>query len=130
MVTRWRSVSTSDRQWCAGAITTPIGLLPAVIAHTHLLRRRGLLGLEAFESILVLPNTRWIHTLGMQFPIDVAHVDVSGAIITSQTVSPNKLTLPVLSAQMVLESYAGMMSQHGLAIGMKITVSHVRSVAI
>lgn len=130
MVTRWRSVSTSDHLWRSGAITTAFGVLPASIAHTRSLRRRGLLGLDNFGSILVLPNTRWIHTLGMQFPIDVAHMDASGVIVAIETVTPNKITLPVLSARVVLESYAGMMFRHGLRKGMKITVNHVPSAAI
>lgn len=130
MVTRWRSVSTSDRQWRSGAITTSIGLLPASIAHTRSLRRLGLLGLDNFESILVLPNTRWIHTLGMRFPIDVAHVDASGLIVAMKTVQPNQVMLPVLSAWVVLESYAGMMLRHGLHKGMKTTVIHLPSAAI
>ena len=130
MVTRWRSVSTSDRQWHSGAIATSVGLLRASIAHARSLRRLGLLGLDNFESILVLPNTRWIHTLGMRFPIDVAHVDASGLIVAMKTVQPNQVMLPVLSARVVLESYAGMMLRHGLRKGMKTTVIHLSSAAI
>jgi uncharacterized membrane protein (UPF0127 family) len=66
----------------------------------------------------------------MQFPIDVAHLNASGLIVAMETVKPNQITRPVLSAQVVLESYAGMMFRHGLRKGMKITVNHVPSAAI
>ena len=130
MATRWRSGSTSDHEWRLGAITTAFGVIPACIAHTRSLRRRGLLGLDNFDSILVLPKTRWIHTLGMQFPIDVAHLNASGLIVAMETVKPNQITRPVLSAQVVLESYAGMMFRHGLRKGMNIAVNHAPSAAI
>ncbi|NBO54089.1 MAG: DUF192 domain-containing protein [Actinobacteria bacterium] len=116
--------------WRSGAITTAFGVIPACIAHTRSLRRRGLLGLDNFDSILVLPKTRWIHTLGMQFPIDVAHLNASGLIVAMETVKPNQITRPVLSAQVVLESYAGMMFRHGLRKGMNIAVNHAPSAAI
>lgn len=130
MVTPWRSVSTSETEWIAGTITTASGVLPTSIAYTRSLRRRGLLGLDHFDSILALPNTRWVHTLGMRFPIDVAHIDTSGVVVALETVLPNRITLPVLSARMVLESYAGMMLRHGFYKGMEIIVSGTTSVVI
>lgn len=66
----------------------------------------------------------------MRFPIDVAHVDASGLIVAMKTVQPNQVMLPVLSARVVLESYAGMMLRHGLRKGMKTTVIHLSSAAI
>jgi uncharacterized membrane protein (UPF0127 family) len=66
----------------------------------------------------------------MQFPIDVAHLNASGVIVAIETVTPNKITRPVLSAQVVLDSYAGMMFRHGLHKGMNITVNHAPSAAI
>ena len=52
----------------------------AEVADSRSARRRGLLGRDGLDGALVIQRCRWIHTLGMRFPIDVAYLDHDGAV--------------------------------------------------
>ena len=83
MATCSRSASTSERLGtpCPGsyAVTTcwqrRRSRLPARS------RRRGLLGRDHVDGVLVLRPCRQVHTFGMQFPIDVAFCDRYGFVL-------------------------------------------------
>ena len=53
-------------------------LASAEVADTRRARRRGLLGRDGLDGALVIERCRWIHTIGMRFPIDVAYVGDDG----------------------------------------------------
>ena len=42
------------------------------VADSRSARRRGLLGRDGFEGVLLFEGTRSVHSVGMRFPIDVA----------------------------------------------------------
>jgi len=42
------------------------------VASTRAARRDGLAGRDEVEGALLLQRTRWVHTIGVRFPIDVA----------------------------------------------------------
>ena len=44
-------------------------------------RRRGLLGRDGIEGALLIERARSVHTIGMRFPIDVAHLDAEGVVL-------------------------------------------------
>ena len=48
-------------------------------------RRRGLIGRDALEGVLVIRPCRQVHTFGMQFPIDVAFCDRYGFVLHQTT---------------------------------------------
>ena len=47
-------------------------LAAAEVAVTRKVRRRGLIGRDHLDGVLVLRPCRQVHTFGLQFPIDVA----------------------------------------------------------
>lgn len=87
------------------------------IASTRGERRRGLLGREGIDGALLLERTRWVHTIGMQFPLDVAYLDVDGTVVKTLTMHPHRLGAPVPRARSVIEAQAGAFGRWGLAVG-------------
>lgn len=77
------------------------------IASTRSERRRGLLGRDSFEGALLIERARSVHTVGMRFPIDVAHIDESGRVLRVTTMARHRIGLPVLRARGVIEAEAG-----------------------
>jgi len=69
------------------------------------------------EGALILPRTRWIHTLGMRFPLDVAYLDGDGHVVKTMRMKPNRVAVPVLPARTVVEAEAGAFSRWGLRVG-------------
>lgn len=85
-------------------------------------RRRGLLGRDGIEGALLLRPARWIHTFGMRFAIDVAHLDEDDVVIALTTMRPNRLGRPVLAARSVVETEAGAFASWGLGIGDRLEI--------
>lgn len=70
-------------------------------------RRRGLLGRDGLEGALLIEHARSVHTVGMRFPIDVAHLADDGTVLRTKTMPRHRVGLPVLKASKVLEAEAG-----------------------
>lgn len=70
-------------------------------------RRRGLLGRDGIDGVLLLRPARSVHTFGMRFPIDVAHCDGDLRVLRVTTMARNRLGRPCLGARCVLEAEAG-----------------------
>ncbi len=85
-------------------------------------RRRGLLGKDGFEGALLIDHARSVHTIGMRFPIDVAHLDGDHVVLRTCTMSRNRLGLPVWHAHCVLEAEAGSFARWGLEAGQELEV--------
>ncbi len=80
-------------------------------------RARGLLGRSAFEGALVLSNCRSVHTIGMQFAIDVAYLDAEGMVVKVAHMPRNRIGVPVRKATTVVEAQAGAFERWGLRVG-------------
>jgi uncharacterized protein len=80
-------------------------------------RRRGLLKRDHFEGALVLRPCRWVHTIGMRFPLDVAFVDREGVVIKTIRMGRHRLGWPVSKAAWVIEAEAGAFERWDLSIG-------------
>lgn len=80
-------------------------------------RRRGLLGRAGLDGAMVLTPARSVHTFGMRFPIDVAHLDGEGTVLRTTRMVPNRLGSPVVRARAVLECEAGALARWGVAVG-------------
>jgi uncharacterized membrane protein (UPF0127 family) len=87
------------------------------VADGHRARARGLLGRDGIEGALLLERTRWVHSLGMRFPIDVAFCDDGYEVLRSLRLPPHRLTMPVPRARHVIEAEAGRFAHWGLCPG-------------
>lgn len=92
------------------------------IAATRPERRKGLLGRDGFDGALLIERTRSVHTLGMRFAIDVAHLDADGVVLKRATMRPGRVGAPVVRAAAVLEAEAGSFDRWGLEVGQKLEV--------
>ena len=82
-------------------------LAVAEVAASRRARTRGLMGRDDVEGALVLRPCRHVHTFGMRFPIDVAFCDQSGTVLHLSTLSPRRMSRPVLHAAFAIEARAG-----------------------
>lgn len=97
-------------------------LASAERAENHRERARGLLGRSGIEGAMVLPHTAWVHTLGMRFDIDVAHLDRDGNVLRITHMHRNRVGVPVRGADCVVEAAAGSFERWGLHVGMHVEV--------
>ena len=68
---------------------------------------RGLLGRDGYDGALLIRPARSVHTLGMRFSIDVAHLDDELQVLKVTTMRPWRVGRPVPRAKAVLEAEAG-----------------------
>jgi hypothetical protein len=87
------------------------------VAETRRARSRGLLGRDGIEGAILLCRARQVHTFGMRFAIDVAHLDADLQVVHMCTMAPNRLGVPVWRARSVLECEAGALASWGVALG-------------
>ena len=92
-------------------------LASAELASDRAGRRRGLIGRDAMEGAFVIERCRWIHTVGMRFPIDVAYVDDDGIVVKTMQMQRHRLGIPVWNASWVIEAEAGAFGRWGLRVG-------------
>jgi len=92
-------------------------LASAEVADTRRARRRGLLGRDDLEGALVIEKCRWIHTIGMRFPIDVAYLDHDGIVVKTIHMNRFRLGVPVWRASWVIEAEGGAFGRWGLRVG-------------
>ena len=87
------------------------------IADARSARRKGLLGRDGFDGALVLRPCRWVHTIGMRFPIDVAFVGDEGVVVKTMQMHQRRVGVPVWRATTVIEAEAGAFARWGLRVG-------------
>jgi uncharacterized membrane protein (UPF0127 family) len=92
-------------------------LAAAEVAVTRRQRREGLRGRDSIDGVLVLRPCRQVHSFGMQFPIDVAFCDRDGFVLHTCTLSPKRLSRPVVRAYFAIEARAGALDRWKLAAG-------------
>lgn len=85
------------------------------VAATRRERRRGLIGRRGIDGALLLRPARSVHTFGMSFAIDVAHLDGEGRVLRVTTMRPNRLGAFVLRSRAVVETEAGALARWGVA---------------
>ena len=100
-------------------------LASATVADTRAQRRRGMLGQKHPEFALVLPNCRWVHTIGMRCALDVAYLDDESRVMKVQQLNPMRLPLPVLAAHSVVEARVGSFERWGVRVGDVVEVRRV-----
>jgi uncharacterized membrane protein (UPF0127 family) len=97
-------------------------LASADVAETRSARRRGLLGRDSMEGALVIAPCRWIHTVGMRFPLDVAYLDEHGIVVKTIQMQRHRVGIPVWHARTVIEAEAGAFARWGLRVGDRIEI--------
>ncbi|MFC8130597.1 DUF192 domain-containing protein [Streptomyces sp. NPDC057302] len=96
--------------------------IPLEIADSAGARRRGLLGRDGVIGALLLTPASSVHTLGMRFAIDVAHLDRELRVLSVRTMRPGRIGRPRLRARHVLEAEAGAMAPWGVRRGARVEV--------
>ena len=87
------------------------------VADARSARRRGLLGRDHLEGAIVLRPCRWVHTIGMKFPIDVAYVDADGVVVKTMHMARRRIGVPVWRGHLVIEAEGGAFARWGLHVG-------------
>ena len=85
-------------------------------------RLRGLLGRDGIEGALLIRPARSVHTLGMRFDIDVAHVDAEMVVLRVKTMRRNRIGGYVPGARAVIEAEAGNCERWGISVGVELEV--------
>ena len=80
-------------------------------------RARGLLGRDDIDGALLLPRTRWVHSIGMRFVLDVAYLDANGVVLKVGRLKRHRIGPPVWKARQVVEARAGAFERWGLHVG-------------
>ncbi len=90
------------------------------VAETGLTRIVGLLGereLQPGDGLLIVPS-QGVHTLGMQFPIDIAVLDSDWRVLaTRRDMRPFRMTPIFWKAAAVLELPSGMLESTSTLVG-------------
>jgi hypothetical protein len=104
----------------AWIVSDDIVMASAEVAGDRQARRRGLLGRDHLDGALVLERCRWIHTVGMLFPLDVAYLDANGTVIKTIRMNRNRVGVPVWHARTIIEAEAGAFARWGMHVGLTI----------
>ncbi|MFF9848907.1 DUF192 domain-containing protein [Streptomyces litmocidini] len=107
-----------------GTLTVAARDVPLEVAASYRARRRGLLGRDGIAGALLIVRTNSVHTFGMRFPIDVAHLDGSFTVRSVVTMRPGRLGMIRPRGRHVLEAEAGAMAGWGLEPGVRVRVSY------
>ena len=92
------------------------------VATTRSARRKGLLGRTGIDGAMLLSPARSVHTVGMQFAIDVAHLDSEMCVLTVTTMKPGRVGRFSWRTRHVLEAEAGSWQRFGINPGVQIEV--------
>lgn len=87
------------------------------IASSRAERRRGLLGRDGIDGALLIERARSVHTFGMAFAIDVAHLDADGRVLRTTHMAPGRLGRWVRGGADVIEAEAGAFANWRLDVG-------------
>ncbi|WP_435974280.1 DUF192 domain-containing protein [Streptomyces sp. Qhu_M48] len=105
------------------AVVPPEVAVPLEVAASYRARRRGLLGRDGIAgAALLIVRTNSVHTFGMRFAIDVAHLDRSFRVLSVVTMRPGRLGMIRPRGRHVLEAEAGAMAGWGLRPGARVRV--------
>lgn len=105
--------------WLQGA-DQPV---PTEVVDTIAGRARGLLGRGGLDHALLLRPARSVHTVGMRFDIDVAHLDAEGTVLGVTTMAPNRIGRVVWRSRAVLEAAAGAFERWGVIPGVRLVAA-------
>jgi uncharacterized membrane protein (UPF0127 family) len=100
-------------------------LCSARLASNRVQRRKGLRGTDSASEPLVIERCRWVHSIGMSYPIDVAFLDANNSVVAIHHLPPWRVDRPVKNAVRVIEAHAGSFARWPLRVGDIVEVRHV-----
>lgn len=65
----------------------------------------------------MLDPCRWVHTVGVRFPLDVAYLDADGVVVKTVHMHRHRIGVPVPRARRVVEATEGAFARWGLRVG-------------
>jgi uncharacterized membrane protein (UPF0127 family) len=95
------------------------------VASTFAERSRGLLGRPGIAGALLLRPARSVHSMGMQFPLDVAFCDRELIVKRTVCLPPGRVTRPTLRSGCVIEAELGSFDRWRLRPGDRLEVREV-----
>lgn len=116
----WADPLTTARL-CVDARVT----VPAWVASTRDARNTGLLRTTGLDGALLIERCGSVHTIGMQYPIDVVFLDAGRRVIDVVTMRPGRIGRPRLRAKTVVELAAATAAPLGITRGALVTVEQV-----
>jgi len=69
------------------------------------------------DNAMVITQCKWIHTVGVKMPLDIAYLDAHGAVIKTERVKPLRISAPVSRCKTVVEARAGSFERWNLKVG-------------
>lgn len=96
-------------------------LASAEVAASRSARRRGLVGRDDLEGVIVI-RARSVHTFGVRFPLDVAFCDGDGVVLRIIRMAPNRISLPVRGARTAVEARHGAFAHWSIATGDRLEI--------
>lgn len=115
-------MATHETSTTAWLVTEGRVLASAEVAADRNSRRRGLLGRSHVEGAFVLSPCRWVHTIGMRFPIDVAYLDTDGVVVKTVHMHRHRIGAPVPRARTVIEASGGSFGRWGVRVGDRLEI--------
>jgi uncharacterized membrane protein (UPF0127 family) len=85
-------------------------------------RMQGLLDREGIDGAILIRPARSVHTVGMQFTIDVAVCDKDLLVLRTVSLKPGRLTRPSLKGSCVIEAECGAFERWKLRPGDQLEV--------
>ena len=85
-------------------------------------RMQGLLDRDGIDGAILIRPARSVHTVGMQFPIDVAICDKELVVVRTLHLRPGRLTRPSLKGACVIEAESGAFDRWNLRPGDQLEV--------
>jgi uncharacterized protein len=89
-------------------------------------RVRGLLGRDRCEGGLHLAGARAVHTIGVDFPVDVAFLTADLVVARMVRLPPWRVALPRRGVRSALQTEAGSLDRWGVRVGDQLEIREVR----
>ena len=100
-------------------------LCSAQLASQRKHKRKGLRGTDDSHEPIVIEKCRWVHSIGMSYPLDVAFLDANNSVIAIHRVAPWRIDRPVKNAVRIIEARAGSFERWPLRTGDIVEVRRV-----
>ncbi|WP_083942209.1 DUF192 domain-containing protein [Sanguibacter suarezii] len=115
----------ADPQTTARLCVDSRATVPAWVATTRDARNTGLLRTTGLDGALLIERCGSVHTIGMQYPIDVVFLSAERRVVDVVTMRPGRIGRPRLRARSVVELPAAAAARLGIVRGSVVTVEEV-----
>jgi uncharacterized membrane protein (UPF0127 family) len=92
------------------------------VAESRQERMQGLLDREGIDGAILIRPARSVHSVGMQFPLDVAVCDRDLVVLRTVCLRPGRITRPSLKGTCVIEAEHGAFDRWNLRPGDRLEI--------